>query len=134
MLVIIQFIERPTAEKVITLDDNKTEILSPRWIVPVVPRDTVLTDHSLVMNSSYIDAILPRKEALDRFPSAKETILEDQVMVPGFINTHGHAAMTLLRGLADDRDMMDWLTNWIWPIEGKLVDEKFVYDLSLIHI
>ena len=128
MLVIIQFIERPTAEKVITLDDNKTEILSPRWIVPVVPRDTVLTDHSLVMKSSYIDAILPRKEALNLFPSAKETILEDQVMVPGFINTHGHAAMTLLRGLADDRDMMDWLTNWIWPIEGKLVDEKFVYD------
>ena len=49
-------------------------------------------------------------------------------MTPGFVNVHGHAAMTLLRGIADDREMMDWLTNWIWPIEGELVSEQFVYD------
>lgn len=73
-------------------------------------------------------AVLPRDEAVENWPNAGETSLDGQLMTPGFVNAHGHGAMTLLRGLADDREMMDWLTNWIWPIERQLVDESFVYD------
>jgi 5-methylthioadenosine/S-adenosylhomocysteine deaminase len=48
--------------------------------------------------------------------------------MPGLINLHGHSAMTLLRGLADDKALMDWLNNHIWPAEGKHVRDDFVFD------
>lgn len=105
-------------------------IISPTWIAPVVPRDTLLTGHSLVVNGDRIEALLARDEAVKQFPDAAEIRLEQHLLTPGFVNCHGHAAMTLLRGVADDREMMDWLTNWIWPIEGQLVNEQFVYDGS----
>jgi len=47
-------------------------------------------------------------------------------VVPGFVNAHTHAPMVLFRGIADDRDLMDWLTNFIFPAEAKNVDREFV--------
>lgn len=94
----------------------------------MVPEGTVLADHSLVISGERIAAVLPRDEAVSTYPDAPERRLEQHLVTPGFINVHGHAAMALLRGVADDREMMDWLTNWIWPIEGQLVDRRFVYD------
>jgi 5-methylthioadenosine/S-adenosylhomocysteine deaminase len=110
------------------LNSSIQQILSPAWLAPVVPEDTVLTGHSLVIEDERIRTILPRNEAVANYPNVPEIKLDRHLLTPGFINVHGHAAMTLLRGLADDREMMDWLTNWIWPIEGQLVDEQFVYD------
>ena len=52
--------------------------------------------------------------------------------MPGLINLHGHSAMTLLRGMADDKALMDWLTNHIWPAEGKHVRDDFVFDGALL--
>ena len=43
--------------------------------------------------------------------------------VPPFYNTHTHAAMTLLRGYADDMELFTWLQDYIWPIEGRLTEE-----------
>lgn len=105
-----------------------TQIISASWIAPVIPEGTVLTGHSLVIEDAHIRALLPRDEALRQFTDGVEVRLHRHLLTPGFINAHGHAAMTLLRGIADDREMMDWLTNWIWPIEGQLVDDRFVYD------
>ena len=110
------------------LNAKTVKILSPRWVVPVIPAQTIYEDHSLVIEGEKIIALLPRADAIADYPNAEETALPDQLMTPGFINAHGHGAMSLLRGVADDREMMDWLTNWIWPIEGQLVDEQFVYD------
>ncbi|MBO6656426.1 MAG: TRZ/ATZ family hydrolase [Pseudomonadales bacterium] len=104
------------------------QIISPTWIAPVVPRRTLLTDHSLVVQNDRIEALLPRDAAVSQFADATELRLDQHLLTPGFVNCHGHAAMTLLRGFADDREMMDWLTKWIWPIEGRLVDAQFVYD------
>jgi 5-methylthioadenosine/S-adenosylhomocysteine deaminase len=47
-------------------------------------------------------------------------------IVPGFVNAHTHAPMTLFRGIADDRELMDWLTNYMFPAEAKNVDREFV--------
>ena len=104
------------------------QILSPEWLVPVVPARLILEDYSLVLADERIEAVVPRAEAIKSYPGVAEIRLPHQLMTPGFINVHGHAAMTLLRGLADDKEMMDWLTNWIWPIENQLVDKQFVYD------
>nr|GFD60688.1 5-methylthioadenosine/S-adenosylhomocysteine deaminase-like isoform X1 [Tanacetum cinerariifolium] len=56
------------------------------------------------------------------------------LLSPGLINAHGHAAMTLFRGLADDLPLMTWLQDHIWPAEGKWVDEDFVRDGTDIAI
>ncbi len=104
------------------------QIISPTWIAPVIPIGALLLDHSLVIEGDRIAALLPHGDAEARFPNAPDLKLEGHLVTPGFVNVHGHAAMTLLRGIADDREMMDWLTNWIWPIEGELVSEQFVYD------
>ena len=88
-------------------------IISPTWIAPVIPAGALLLDHSLVIAGDRIIALLPQTEAAAQFPAAPELKLEGHLVTPGFVNAHGHAAMTLLRGIADDREMMDWLTNWI---------------------
>ena len=107
---------------------DRLEIITPSWIAPVAPGPRVLTDHSLVIDGEQIVAVCPTGQARADYPGAAETVLAGHLLTPGFVNVHGHAAMTLLRGIADDREMMDWLTNWIWPIEGELVTEELVYD------
>lgn len=110
------------------MTSTAAQIISPTWIAPVIPAGALLLDHSLVIEGDRIAALLPHADALVRFPDVPDLQLEGHLVTPGFVNVHGHAAMTLLRGIADDREMMDWLTNWIWPIEGELVSEQFVYD------
>jgi 5-methylthioadenosine/S-adenosylhomocysteine deaminase len=110
------------------LSSNQRQILSPTWIAAVDPSCSLLEGYSLVIDQDRISALMPRAEATSSFPDASELVLDQHLLTPGFVNVHGHAAMTLLRGIADDREMMDWLTNWIWPIEGQLVDRQFVYD------
>jgi len=109
-------------------------ILSPKWLVPVVPKGLVLTDHSLVIEGDSILDILPRNGALAQYPTYTETALPEHVLTAGFINVHGHAAMTLLRGYADDKGLMDWLTHYIWPVENQFINFDYVYDGTSLAI
>jgi 5-methylthioadenosine/S-adenosylhomocysteine deaminase len=102
------------------------QIVHARWVLPVVPADRVLEHHALVVDGGRIAALLPSAEASARYAAARETRLDEHLVMPGLVNAHGHAAMTLLRGLADDHALMDWLQNWIWPAEGRWVGEAFV--------
>lgn len=97
-------------------------------MVPVVPRQKVLENHSILIESGEISAILPTEKALTKYPQAKHIELADHVIIPGLINAHTHAAMNLLRGIADDKGLHDWLNNHIWPRESKWVDAHFVRD------
>jgi 5-methylthioadenosine/S-adenosylhomocysteine deaminase len=84
----------------------------------------VLIDHCLLVKDGIILAIEPQSSCQI---SATETIdLGEQVLMPGWVNAHGHAAMSLFRGLADDLPLMTWLEQHIWPAEGQHVDEDFV--------
>ncbi len=104
------------------------QILTPRWIVPIEPARTVLENHSLVMEGATITAILLTDTARRQYPHASETRLPGHVLIPGFINLHTHAAMTLMRGLADDQPLMTWLNDHIWPAESKHLSESYVFD------
>ena len=102
-------------------------LLHPDWIVPVVPRGVVLEKHSLAISDGRISHILPRAKARDL--QATEVLdLPGQALMPGLINLHGHAAMSLLRGYADDLPLMPWLEQHIWPAEGQHVSTEFVAD------
>jgi len=54
-----------------------------------------------------------------------------KALVPGFVNTHTHAAMTLFRGYADDLPLQTWLVDWIWPLEAKLTEEDVYWGTKL---
>jgi len=94
----------------------------------VVPSNTVLQGHSLVIDDNNIIAILPSSEAVTKYPDASRSEYPSHAIIPGLINAHTHAAMSLFRGLADDLPLMDWLSNHIWPAEAQLVDQDFVRD------
>ena len=105
-------------------------LLSARWIIPVEPDGLVLEDHALVLRDGRIAAILPRDEARARHPAAREEAFPQHALIPGLVNAHTHAAMSLLRGIADDRPLMEWLTDHIWPLEQRWMSECFVRDGS----
>ncbi len=102
--------------------------LAPDHVVPVDPAGVVLDDHSVVVTGTRIEALLPHSEAAARYPDAQVVELPGQVLIPGLVNTHTHAAMTLLRGFADDLPLLEWLEHRIWPTEGRWVDADFVTD------
>ena len=108
-----------------------TFIVEAGWVIPVDPPGS-LADHAVVVAEGTIRAVLPTREARARYPQARRLELAGHALIPGLINLHTHAAMTLMRGLADDRALMDWLQNHIWPVETRLVSGDFVHDGTLL--
>jgi 5-methylthioadenosine/S-adenosylhomocysteine deaminase len=108
------------------------QIIEARWIIPIEPAGVVLPHHAVAIREGKVEDLLPISTARDLYPHTPRVSLPDHVLTPGFVNTHVHAAMTLLRGLADDLPLMEWLQNAIWPAEGKHVSEKFVFDGTLL--
>lgn len=102
-------------------------ILLPTWLVPVEPAGVVLVDHGLAIRDGRIATIASHADLLTL--SALETRhLPGVLLTPGLVNTHGHAAMVLFRGMADDLPLMTWLEHHIWPAEKQWVDPAFVRD------
>src|SRR3954468_19029795 len=103
-------------------------LIRARWIVPVEPDGAVLRGHAVAVRDGLIEALLPEAQARARFPAYEEISLENHVLVPGLVNAHTHAAMTLMRGFADDLPLMRWLEEHIWPAEAKHLSREFVRD------
>jgi 5-methylthioadenosine/S-adenosylhomocysteine deaminase len=103
-------------------------IISARWIVPIEPFGVVLEDHAIVVRDGRILAILRRDDALAAYPAASHVHRPNHVLLPGLINAHTHAAMTLFRGMADDLPLDIWLNQHIWPAEARWVTGDFVRD------
>lgn len=102
--------------------------IDAEWIVPVEPAGKVLTHHSLIVGEGKIQDILPSHEADIRYLFRERIRLPGHVLMPGLVNLHGHAAMSLLRGFADDLPLMTWLTQHIWPAESRWISPLFVAD------
>ena len=102
-------------------------LINAGWIVTAEPGSEALTEHSLAITGDRIAAIVPTDQAGD---IAADTVLDlpGHALMPGLINCHGHASMTLLRGLADDLPLERWLEEEIWPAEAGHVDADFVAD------
>ncbi|MDS4019023.1 MAG: TRZ/ATZ family hydrolase [Candidatus Competibacter sp.] len=109
-------------------------LLQARWIVPVEPEGRVLEHHAIAIQNGRILAILPQDEAATRYNTETDLRLDRHVLIPGLINAHTHASMTLLRGLADDLPLMAWLQDHIWPAEARWVDPEFVRDGTRLAI
>jgi 5-methylthioadenosine/S-adenosylhomocysteine deaminase len=106
-------------------------IIEARWLCPVVPSNTLLEQQAVVIQSGIIIDVCSIEQA--RQYEAIETVqLNEHILIPGLINLHTHAAMSLMRGLADDLALMPWLEKHIWPAEAKLVSPSFVHDGTLL--
>jgi 5-methylthioadenosine/S-adenosylhomocysteine deaminase len=102
-------------------------LIHPDYIVPVIPHGVVLENHSIAITGNRITALLPRAQA-NNINATQELDLPGHALLPGLINSHGHAAMSLLRGYADDQPLMPWLEQHIWPAEAANVSAEFVRD------
>ena len=114
---------------------NPTKIdtlIEARWIIPVEPAGVVLQDHALAMDQGVILSILPSAEARLQYLPAEQIVLSKHALIPGLVNLHTHAAMSLMRGLVDDLPLMEWLNNHIWPTETKHVSADFVRDGTML--
>jgi 5-methylthioadenosine/S-adenosylhomocysteine deaminase len=107
-------------------------VIEARWIIPVVPHNQVMEHASVVLEQDTIIDILPSEQARQRYSPKQTVTLDEHILIPGLINLHTHAAMSLMRGLADDLPLMIWLEGHIWPAEKQLLSERFVRDGTLL--
>jgi 5-methylthioadenosine/S-adenosylhomocysteine deaminase len=103
-------------------------LIEAGWVVPVEPHGVVLEDHAVAIRHGVIVALLPIAEARARFEPAETVSRPRAVLIPGLVNAHVHNPMTLLRGVADDLPLMQWLQGHIWPLEAQLIAPDFVAD------
>ncbi len=103
-------------------------LVSAEWIIPVEPRGAVLSGQALAIDAGRIVALLPADEAAARYRARARVDLPGHALIPGLVNAHTHAAMTLLRGYADDLPLERWLNDHIWPAERAFAGADFVRD------
>lgn len=103
-------------------------VIHASWIIPVTDNDEVHQNACLAVANGKILGICASDVAEQHYNAAKTLHLDGQALIPGLVNTHGHAAMSLFRGLADDLPLQTWLEEHIWPMEARFVSEAFVYQ------
>lgn len=86
----------------------------------------IIEDGAVAIDGDKILEIGKRSDLVTRFSAARMVNAAGKAVIPGLINTHTHVPMSLFRGIADDLDLQDWLTKFIFPAEAKNVDEAFV--------
>ncbi len=109
-------------------------LLHARWIIPIEPESVTYDYHSLVIDKGLIIDLLPTEQSKQKYQATHTEELLDHALLPGLINCHTHAAMSLMRGIADDLPLMDWLQQHIWPLEKQWMNAEFVKDGSDLAI
>jgi 5-methylthioadenosine/S-adenosylhomocysteine deaminase len=109
-------------------------LIHASWVITVNSNNDILENHSVAINDGKIIDIFATSNANQSYDARAEYQLPNHAIIPGLVNCHGHTPMTLLRGLADDLPLMDWLNNHIWPAESKWVSPEFVFTGTQIAI
>ena len=103
-------------------------LIAARWVIPIEPSGQLLEDHAIAIHQGRIVAVLPEKQARERFTAERIVERRSHVVLPGLVNTHTHAAMSLLRGAAESGDFDYWLKRQVWPLEQRWLDADYVRD------
>jgi 5-methylthioadenosine/S-adenosylhomocysteine deaminase len=103
-------------------------LISPGWCVPIEPAGAVFEGHAVAISEGRIVDLLPAAEARRTWQPSVRIDRPGHVLLPGLINAHTHAAMTLLRGIADDLPLEPWLANGVWPVEKRWASAEMVRD------
>ncbi len=100
------------------------------WVLPIAPQNKVLKDHAIAVSDGEIIEISPALEIENKYQARTFVRLPGHVVLPSFINTHTHLAMSYFRGLGDDLPFMSWLKDYVWPAESATVSVDFVNDAT----
>ena len=103
-------------------------LIEAGWVVPVQPHGVVLEDHAVAISDGVIVDVLPIAQARTRYRAVRTVSRPEGALLPGLVNAHTHNPMTLLRGVADDLPLMEWLQGHIWPVEAEVIGPEFVAD------
>ncbi len=107
-------------------------IIEAQWVCPVVPSNMLLKQHAVVIDAEEIIDLCPIESVSTQYQADETIKLTQHVLMPGLVNLHAHAAMSLMRGLADGLALKPWLEEHIWPAEAKLISPAFVYDGTVL--
>ena len=99
-------------------------LIIARWLVPIEPVAGVLHDHAVAVHRGSIVAVMPAAQARARFAAAETIDRPAHVLLPGFVNAHTRAAMTLLRGAAESSSFDFWLNRQVRPLEQRWMDAE----------
>lgn len=111
---------------------NADLMIEARYIAPMSDAHVLLEHHAVVIQDGVIVELLPITDARVKYTATSLVCLDEHVLIPGLINLHSHAAMSLMRGIADDLPLMTWLEKHIWPVERAIVSEQYVKDATLL--
>ncbi len=109
-------------------------ILKCRWLVPVRPANTIFEHSGVVIHRHRILDVGPVETIQRQYEAKHEVDLSEHLLIPGLVNSHTHAAMSLFQGIADDMEMTDWLKKRIWPLEYQWMSPDFVRAGSQLAI
>ena len=113
---------------------NASIIISASWIFTSNSEGQLLSDYSIVIENDKIIDLVPQDKVFDEYEANDTYQLTDHILIPGLINTHTHAAMSLFKGFADDLSLQDWLNDYIWPAEKEFINSSFVKDGSILAL
>ena len=114
------------ADSVVADDDAIDLLVRGDWVVTMDAEGTLIENGVVAIDDGVILAVGPAADIEAQFTARQTLAGERRIVMPGLVNGHSHAAMTLLRGVADDLALMDWLENYIFPAEVEFVDPEFV--------
>lgn len=109
-------------------------IIRAPWTIPVTPQSPILEDAAIAIRNGQIIEVGPSADIQLVYQAAEQVELTSHILLPGLINAHGHAAMSLFRGHAEDTELQAWLHERIWPLEARWVDADFVRDGTRLAI
>jgi 5-methylthioadenosine/S-adenosylhomocysteine deaminase len=108
------------------------QILNPEWLLTMQGAIRMETGLAVLLENDKIKAVETLETLTQQHPQTPVVHLPGQVLMPGLINTHAHAAMNLFRGIGDDLPLMRWLQERIWPLEAAMVSDEFVFDGTVL--
>lgn len=103
-------------------------LVCARWVLPIEPDGAALADHAVAIRAGRIVGVLPTAVAQARFAAAETIERPHHALLPGLVNAHTHAAMSLLRGRAENRPLAQWTQEVLAPVERRWVDPEYVHD------
>jgi 5-methylthioadenosine/S-adenosylhomocysteine deaminase len=111
---------------------NADVIIESRWLATMAPSNALLENHAVIVQKGLVAEILPIADARKKYTASSLVCLDEHILIPGLINLHTHAAMGMMRGMADDLPLMAWLNNHIWPAEKAVLSPQYVKDATLL--
>jgi 5-methylthioadenosine/S-adenosylhomocysteine deaminase len=118
--------KKPAAPSAQSQRERVDLLVTGRYVVTMDATHRILEDGAVAVRGDSIIAVGPRAELEAKYAATRRIMSPDGIVMPGLINGHTHAAMSLMRGIASDVTLQDWLTKYIFPAEARNVTEDFV--------